>query len=183
MSKKECVTETVKIEGFAPARNAIKSAERWIAKANENPSEDLNPQIDKFFSLYVSYNIIYSLISNEKNWDRCSAVNVISSYMKKNNITSFATSKDDILKMIKPIRNHEIFHIYENNNDFKLISNIDASIDVEESVLNLLYGIRCNMFHGQKELISEQLLLLIPANTVLENLVISLIKSITKDWK
>jgi hypothetical protein len=186
MSKKrECIEETKKITGLAPERNAIESAKRWIEKANKNPTKGLNYQIDKFFSLYVAYNIIYSLISHEENWDRCSAVSVIACYIKTNKIIVFSSSKSEIEDMIKPIRNHEIFHIYENDknhDDSKLISNIDNNLDIEESVLNLLYGIRCNMFHGKKELSNEQLSLLIPANKILENLVNSLIESLTRGW-
>lgn len=184
-NKKECIEKIKHITGLAPERNAIESAKRWITKANQNSIETLNPQIDKFFSLYVSYNIIYSLISDKKNGDKCSAVNVIALYMQKKNI-NFANSKSDIIETIKPIQKDDngisIFHIYSNSADNKLISNIVNNINIEESVLNLLYGIRCNMFHGKKELSNEQLSLLIPANKILENLVNSLIESLTKGW-
>jgi hypothetical protein len=70
MSKNNCNTELNKIEGYQPARNAIESAKRWISKAEDNVNKTLNSEIDKFFSLYVSYNILYSLISNKNNGDR-----------------------------------------------------------------------------------------------------------------
>lgn len=184
-NKKECIKKIKHITGLALERNAIESAKRWITKANQNSIETLNPQIDKFFSLYVSYNIIYSLISNKKNGDRCSAVNVIALYMQNKNI-NFANSWRDIVEMIKPIQKNDqgisIFHIYSTSADNKLISNIINKKNIEESVLDLLYGIRCNMFHGKKELINEQLALLIPANKILETLVNSLIESLTKSW-
>jgi hypothetical protein len=182
MSRRKCKIETNKIESYQPARNAIDSAKRWISKANQNSDKTLNSEIDKFFSLFVSYNILYSLISDKNNGDRCSAVTVISNYIKDNNIPSFTQHHIDILKMIQPIREHDIFHIYNAKKDFKLIKNIDDKKDFEESVLDILYGIRCNMFHGEKELIEDQLLLLSPANKILNTLLSDLITSITKEW-
>ena len=182
MSRKHCNTKLNEIEGYKPARNAIESAKRWISKAEENVDETLNSEIDKFFSLYVSYNILYSLISNKNNGDRCSAVSVITKYIKDNKIKSFANHNNDILEMIKPVRGHDIFHIYNETRDFELIKNIDDNKDIEKSVLDILYGIRCNMFHGEKELHDDQLLLLSPANKILNTLLDDLIISITKDW-
>ena len=182
MSRKHCNTKLNEIEGYKPARNAIESAKRWISKAEENVDETLNSEIDKFFSLYVSYNILYSLISNKNNGDRCSAVRVIAKYIKDNNIESFTNHKNDISEMIKPVIGHKIFHIYNEKRDFKLIEDIEDNKNIEESVLDILYGIRCNMFHGEKELSDNQLLLLSPANKILNTLLNDLIISITKDW-
>jgi len=183
MSRRDCNTEISEISSYEPARDAIESGRRWIEKANENTSDELNSQIDKFFSLYVSYNIIYSLISHEDNWDRCSAVSVISSYMRNKGIQTFTQNRTNISNMIEPIREHNIFHIYNEDRDFRLIANIDNRNNLEESVLDILYGIRCNMFHGAKKLITEQSLLLVPANLILEALVNDLITSITCNWQ
>ena len=182
MSKNICKTTANQIKGYQPARNAIESAKRWISKAKSNSDKTLNFEIDKFFSLYVSYNILYSLISNKKNGDRCSAVSVIAKYIQDNDIKSFANHNTNILEMVKPVREHDIFYIYNETKDFKLIEDIDNHKNLEESVLDILYGIRCNMFHGEKELSENQLLLLSPANKILETLLDDLIISIIKDW-
>lgn len=184
MSRNNCVTEFRSIKSYQPARNAIDSAKRWIEKADENSDNELNPAIDKFFSLYVSYNILYSLISKQSNGDRYKAVTVMSTYIVDNEINTFNKCHDDILKMIKPVSEDGIFYIYDKNRDRRLIDNISDSINFEESVLDILYGIRCNMFHGEKELINEQLILLKPANKILRTLIEDLINSITttSDW-
>ena len=182
ISSNSCKITPIQIISYQLTRNAIESAQRWIDKAKSNSDKTLISEIDKFFSLYISYNILYSLISNKKNGDKCSAVHVIAKYIRDNNIKSFANHNINILEMLKPIREHIIFHIYGETRDFELIENIDNNIDLEESVLDILYGIRCNMFHGEKDLTENQLLLLSPANKILETLLDDLIISITKDW-
>jgi len=179
-----CLDEYKEIKGFAPERNAIESVKRWVEKANENTGLDLNSQIDKFFSFYVAYNIIYSLLSKNKKWDRCSAVNVVAHYIKNETLNTFSENNSTIAEMMQPIKNGK-FYIYTKEDTYKdteLISNIEKNINKEESILNLLYGMRCNMFHGQKELSEDQLLLLTPANKILDDIIQSLISSITINW-
>lgn len=162
--------------------NKIDIANRWFEKAQRNSNQDdIEEVMDKFFSLYVSYNAIYSQLGSG---DRKCATTEMDEYLERKGIRVLDNCKHDIKELIKPVEEGS-FHIYGNNssleykNDEQIIRKINDFINDDirnyKSVLNFIYGLRCNMFHGSKDIIAEQKSLLNPANKVLEKLLVVLI--------
>jgi len=160
----------------------IDIAKRWFEKAQRNSNQDdIEEVMDKFFSLYVSYNAIYSQLGSG---DRNCATTKMGEYLEREDIRILDNCKNDIKELIKPIEEGS-FYIYGNEstldykNDEQILEKINEFINDDirnyKSVLNFIYGLRCNMFHGSKDIIAEQKSLLNPANKVLEKLVERLI--------
>ena len=147
--------------------------ERWLKKSKQYGSE-LDESMDKFFSLYVAYNAFFSMHTNKKG-DRAGATTGMAKYLEKHQITILNELKDEVHKMMKPVEDKR-FKIYgedkkdDNQKDSFIIGKIKEDINNYKAVLNFIYGIRCNMFHGDKLLIIEQVDLLTPANNILEKL-------------
>lgn len=170
---------------------------RWLEKSDKygESTEDI---FDKFFSLYVVYNAIYFEITIElinsrsigknQNWDKVSAVENIPIYVgqKKLSDTLFNMIKD-INVMIGLIKDNTFYISTKNDNhtanherDQEMIDNIETFCALQnkknqkrfnEAVLELIYGARCNMFHGKKEFKDQQIDLLIPMNNILEMII------------
>lgn len=159
-------------------------AKRWFEKSkNYTDKENIVNVMDKFFSLYVAYNAFYSQFSEKnKNDDRSCATTRMAEYLKRNRITVLNDFEAEIYRMIKPVEDDE-FYIYGNDNkdDFKndavIILKIKEDINNYGAILNFIYGIRCNMFHGEKQIIGEQIKLLDPPNIIMEKLLDVLIKT------
>lgn len=162
----------------------IEIAKRWYEKSEHYANDENNviDVMDKFFSLFVAYNALYS---KKGQGDKKGAVDVMASYLKNNQIKILNDCEEEIYKMIRPVESGE-FHIYgekggkNNDNDNDIISCIKEDINNYESILHFIYGIRCNMFHGEKQIICEQTKLLVPANIIMEKLLKALINSYEK---
>ncbi len=156
-------------------------AKRWLEKSKKYDNNHVEEVMDKFFSLYVSYNAMYSRFSQKDSDDRACATTRMSDYLKREKITILNDCESTIKEMIEPVKNDN-FYIYGNdsNQDFKkdniIIQRIEEDINNYAAILNFIYGIRCNMFHGNKQIIGEQTQLLNPANKILEKLLDTLIE-------
>ena len=105
----------------------------------------------------------------------------VADYLKNENITILNDCESTIKKMLKPVEDG-IFYIYGNHSslDYKkdsvIIQKIHEDINNYRAILNFIYGIRNNMFHGTKQIIAEQVQLINPANIILEKLLDALIQ-------
>ncbi len=168
---------------------------RWIQKADRYSNDTTEDVFDKFFSLYVAYNAIYSDVTLElikakkigKKWtkDKVSATKNIPVYIGQDRLyTALQLMRSDIDAIVELI-NNGTFHIStkEDNitpnteQDKKFLFNIESNNETKgaygqkkynEAVLSLIYGARCNMFHGSKSFEPIQETLLIPMNNILE---------------
>ena len=163
----------------------IEIAKRWLEKSKKYNNDNVEEVMNKFFSLYVSYNAMYSKFSQgNTNDDRSCATTKMASYLKSENITILNDYESTVKEMIKPIEDGR-FYIYGNDSsqDFKkdsvIIQKIQEDINNYRAILNFIYGIRCNMFHGTKQIIGEQIQLLNPANIILEKLLDALIEKVS----
>jgi len=154
--------------------------ERWMNKANEYDARKLSDCFDKFITLFILYNALYFYIAQEKG------------HLKKNGLKDFemATSK---IKKYFPYKNfcnnkkvdlaitqlcklveEGRFFIRGNNQDLdkELISKSRSTDDEEKTkgILEFVYFIRCNLFHGQKSFTERQKSVLLPCITILEEL-------------
>ena len=157
-------------------------AKRQLEKSKKYNSDNVEEVMDKFFSLYVAYNAMYSKFSQgDNNDDRACATTRMADYLKNENITILNDCESTIKKMLKPVEDG-IFYIYGNHSslDYKkdsvIIQKIHEDINNYRAILNFIYGIRNNMFHGTKQIIAEQVQLINPANIILEKLLDALIQ-------
>jgi len=156
----------------------IAIAKRWLEKAIKNNIDEV---MDRFFSLYVAYNALYSRLSIKQGDDRRSATTRMAVYLKIEKISVLNNCESEIFEIIKLIED-DVFYIYGNESkqphkqDSYIIAKIKEDINNYGAILNLIYGMRNNMFHGEKQIIAEQINLLNPANYILEKLVRELIK-------
>jgi hypothetical protein len=181
---------------------------RWLEKASKYTNDTTEDVFDKFFSLFVPYNAIYfdvtlELIENGKigkkrTGDRVSAVKNIPVYIGQDVLSQkLLDMSDDINKILDLIKN-KTFHISTKKDntttntdaDKELVDNIEIFLlehkkkdqqKFNEAVLSLIYGTRCNMFHGKKELFDKQIELLVPMNNILKVIIQDLLLKIDQE--
>jgi hypothetical protein len=166
--------------------------ERWIDKADAYRSNSLEDLFDRFFTLFVAYNRFYSAAAdlhratiNPRHalllqGDRREATNVMSQLIRQsrfadamNGNPAIATACQDISTLLRERRFflHSVRGMKEPDRarDSKLADGLHNHSLL--SVLECLYQIRCNIFHGEKEFAPRQAELLAPAITLLEAIV------------
>jgi len=179
---------------------------RWICKADGYTEETIEDVFDRFFSLFVAYNTLYSEITimlEKKNMhkgtgDRVSATKNMPIYIGQAILfDKLKNLSDDIDKIVNLIKNGTFYISTTRNNitpdtvkDNKYMNNIENinssqnlanKTKFNEAVLSLIYGVRCNIFHGKKDLQSKQIDLLVPMNNILEMIIKELLLNDDKE--
>lgn len=158
--------------------------DRWLDKANSYPNH-LAGDFDKFTSLYVAYNRVYTEVgkvliaqgkvkpSNQGKYaplpDRKSATSHIVDYYGEsdlgNELANDPCCKQAVETLAKLVLEKRFYlHVnYQTGNpdiakDAKLAK--DAQKYQPKSVLELIYQARCNLFHGTKGFEDRQHILL-----------------------
>lgn len=172
--------------------------ERWNEKINSYVDNELNSIFDKFFSLFVIYNRLYNVVtvvlkeSGELSNMRANgiidkkpkivrdnkAATICVAHYLNNEIPTIITSLQDELDIFQTIINDEIFFIDmyygtpQRDKDLSLLKGLQSLEErkVFLSLLEILYNLRCNMFHGEKGLNYDQKMILKPAITSLLNI-------------
>lgn len=167
--------------------NFFHFCERWQEKANnENPENGLNQCFDHFFSSFVIYNCVYNFCfaleyrTQGKNNDHQKAVQSMTSFAEKQAVISgiLAQTKNDIT-IISDVLSMSCLYVYDKTkNGQKKEKELKNNLSLQElpencnkrfeAVLELLYMVRCNMFHGEKDYIPQQQCLLKPLNRILD---------------
>jgi hypothetical protein len=166
--------------------------ERWIIKADAYRSDGIEDLFDRFFTLFVAYNRFYSaaaelhratLDPRHKGMlqgDRKEATTVMARLIRQSRFTDFVNETPAIAAACQAIsellQNHHFFlHTFRGTNDPDLERDSKLADGLRKhsllSVLECLYQIRCNIFHGEKEFAPRQAELLVPALTLLETIV------------
>ncbi|MFZ6770864.1 hypothetical protein ACO0LM_27735 [Undibacterium sp. Di26W] len=166
--------------------------ERWIVKADAYRSNNLEDLFDRFFTLFVAYNRFYSAAAELHRatidprqaqllqGDRREATSVMARLIRQsrfadamNGNSSIAVACQDISTMLQERRFflHSVRGTKEPDRarDAKLADGLRKHSLL--SVLECLYQIRCNIFHGEKEFAPQQAELLAPAIILLAAIV------------
>jgi hypothetical protein len=166
--------------------------ERWINKAEAYRSEDLEDLFDRFFTLFVAFNRIYSAAAEMSRdglpsqlavrfrGDRQEATTVMARLIKQSRFTDAIEHQPAIAVACQTIsmllQNQRFFlHSFRDRpgadvaRDMRLADGLRGCALM--AVLECLYQIRCNIFHGEKDFAPKQAELLIPANMLLETIV------------
>jgi hypothetical protein len=180
---------------------------RWLKKAEEIEIVHLEDYFDKYFTLFVAYNRLYAMTTfilaekkrvniSDKNAfpDSDAATDYVSQYVGARNllktIDENPKSQAALGTMIKLIE-EEKFYIKldmvtgarQPAKDKALLARLRSGNKNEKgtAVLEMLYAIRCNMFHGHKGFHEVQKDLLDPAISILERLIVVLREKIAEE--
>jgi len=181
--------------------------ERWLRKAEEYQSDNLQDCFDRFFTLFVAYNRLYDELAlscaKRGKWvwdyfsDGLAAKKNVQKYLGNQNISrSLANDNDcmEALASIVDLLERRVFKIKLDG--FSRKRKVDAlqadrfsrgrrveadaillkglkSDKADEKVyaiLDIVYSIRCNMFHGQKGYEEEQIKIIVPVTFLLRKI-------------
>lgn len=172
-------------------------SQRWINKADNIQGEDMNVLFDKFFSLYIVYNKLYTevthTLSNEGKInlnnggsfpDQNAATSYVIQYLGCNNLRERIEGEENMtnnFEALEMILEHHLFNICLNpvtghpnhRKDRELLAKIRSNSCNEKftSILEFIYQVRCNMFHGRKGYEPVQEIVLQPVVQILDKVV------------
>lgn len=162
--------------------------DRWMQKADQCRTDELAGLFDRFYTLYVVFNRIYSTSAffyrnrGGEAWrmrfsgDRTEATEVMANAIGQKRFSSALSDRNDARAACYSI--HQLllerrFFLHSKRNspepDYDRDLRLAQRLRKEElkAVLECLYQIRCNIFHGQKEFVERQADLLNPAIVLL----------------
>ena len=171
--------------------------DRWIVKANLYTTDTLEDCFDKFFTLFVTYNRLYVsatyLLGQRdprmaKKWtsfpDGKAATDYVLQYIGSGQFTETLDDDQNVVAAIEQIKGliqQERFYIKLNmvtgerqrNKDLELLKALNSrSRNTRgKAILQVLYNLRCNMFHAHKALNPIQMELLCPAIVILQEVI------------
>lgn len=159
----------------------------WTGKANGIVGDNLSNVYDKYMTLFVIYNNLYNQIPDKlisegivvpnKIYDNKAATEMVVQCLGANALlTEFASNNleseiDAIINLIE----QEVFHIkinhgqYDRKEDLKILSDL-RSVNKQKkaiAILKVVYHVRCNIFHGNKDFQEYQRLIVEPLTRIL----------------
>jgi hypothetical protein len=168
---------------------------RWLQKAGEYKNNNLQDCFDKFFTLYVAFNRLYfelaipyvkrgpvgtrrvAYISDSK-----AAKDYVQRYLGSKAISGALGSDSSCLEAVSSIINlleRKEFAIKLNGfgegkpeADSNLLEGLKSNSAYKKiyAILDTIYSIRCNVFHGQKGYENVQIKILIPVTILLQKI-------------
>ncbi len=175
---------------------------RWIDKANSYP-DDLSGCFDKFTSLYVVFNRVYTEVGEvlvergelspscrrkEKELATSEIVNyygelILAEELRNNQSCNLAV--ESLAKLI--LENRFYLHTnYKTGNPAQLTDEAlaeEARRYQPKSILKLIYRARCNLFHGKKGFEEEQRMLIDNMSIIVEFITKKVLERLKKDLK
>ena len=169
-----------------------KFCKHWLEKANDYDFQSVNSAFDKFFSLFVTYNMLYSYMAltlqNPKNpnGDKDKATKHFAEAVGYQRIWDAVSNGDglaDIDRLRTLIADGGKFFLFiekgtlgfepDKDENTRLYNDLaSANIEVKVvAILEYIYQVRCNIFHGNKTLHEEQLEIVQPSTQCLERVV------------
>ena len=160
----------------------------WLGKANQYDGHDLHSLFDKFFTLFVVYNRLYAettfvlarrnpkILSTRSTFpDSKAATSYVLQYLRAtdyiNGLRDAPACQASIERIIDLI-DREVFAVKldmiygkpQRGKDLELRQRLrsGSAADQGHAILDVLYSIRCNLFHGHKDFVPVQAELLRP---------------------
>jgi len=167
--------------------NTIRFCERWLAKASQYDDRSLDGAFDKFFSLFIAFNRLYwhlafhaGLAYGHDTEQATSGFAVTVGVAKLAAALDADRTHDDVRTLADLIAPGGGFYVasrrgIENVHRNQALYRRLISRDSWERVVGLLeylYFVRCNMFHGHKDLDDAQLRIIRPSARCLERVVL-----------
>jgi hypothetical protein len=170
----------------------------WLAKADAIQLKSLEDYFDKFFTLYVVYNRLYAEvtfdldrrrqinISNKKSFpDREAATNYVLKVVGSTKLITSVTGDSDCAQALREIEQlieggkfsiklNIITGCRQPDEDQNLLSRLRSSTNKSaraQAILDLVYSVRCNTFHGHKGFDEIQIQILGPVIVLLKKII------------
>ena len=120
----------------------------WIRRSDREENKDFVDIGDKFISLWIAFNAWLKSQFGEKKCDRDLKNNLISFSPIESVFNEFKKDNKELAKL----RNYRIKNMKFPEDELKKIS-YDGSF---KSLIEVLYEIRCNLFHGRKDINDDE---------------------------
>lgn len=179
--------------------------ERWFEKARAYQGNDVQTCFDRFFTLYVPYNRLYAELT--LSWarmgkkqlhgnipDSLAAKRYVHEYLGTGLIWNCLQNDRLSIEAIRKIRNlleNDIFVIKLDRlngqpmpeDNYVLLQNLISENPHMRvaALLDIIYSIRCNMFHGHKSFEIIQAEILVPVTIILNKLTSLLYEKMEQD--
>ena len=180
--------------------------QRWLQKSREYHGHSIRDCFDKFFTLFVAYNRLYAELTlslarkgrvrlkGNSIPDGRAAKLFVHEYLGTNHIWSSLQNDRVCMEAVETIEDlidHQVFAIKldrlggqpRRQEDLRLLNALrsDNRYKTVEAVLDIIYSVRCNMFHGHKGFHEVQTQILIPVTILLEKITILLYEKLSND--
>lgn len=182
--------------------------ERWFQKARGYQGQSIQECFDRFFTLFIVYNRLCAELT--LSWARTgkiqlpsrsfpdakAATKYVHSYLGTNHVWSNLQNGDQCQQAVSTIRNlleDQKFEIKLDRlrgeprpeEDLKLLNNLrsDNKGRKVSALLDIIYSVRCNMFHGHKSFDSVQTEILVPVTILLHKLAVLLYERLSSDYE
>ena len=154
--------------------------ERWRQKGLQYPLNDCpSNYFDRFITGFILFNCLYNELNRNlcvgfsQNEDKKKAILVARIFLTSDAIYREKTIRnngDEILRLIKA----EEFFIWDKKSDCKHPAVIQLGSSKSDEwvagLLKIIYGVRCNMFHGEKDFPGNQKPFLTPCIYIVEKM-------------
>jgi len=165
-------------------KDILDFAERWQEKTTHYGSESLADVFDHFFSAFVLYNFLYNQITEGESYnfdsDEERATKSIRKYLGAEMIFNDPVIRDNA-ERIKTLISNGTFYIRDSAWDSQRIKKLESP-DKEtwgKGLMEMIYKIRCNTFHGSKRFAENQKNILIPCINIIERVNSMVVEIIT----
>lgn len=180
--------------------------ERWFQKAQGYQRQSIQDCFDKFFTLFVVYNRLYAELtlslartgeipSPSRSFpDKKAATKYVHNYLGTNHIWSSFQNDDQCQQAVNTMLNlleNQVFVIKLDRlrgeprpeEDKKLLEDLRSENWPRKvgALLDIIYSIRCNMFHGHKGFDRVQIDILMPVTILLDKLTTLLYERLSND--
>ncbi len=183
--------------------------ERWFQKAHGYQGQSIWECFDKFFTLFIVYNRLYAELTlswartgriklggrNPSLPDAKAAKEYVHSYLSTKHIWS--NLQNDVcqqaISKIRKLLENQVFVIKLDRlrgeprpeEDLKLLGDLKSESPYRKvrALLDIIYSVRCNMFHGHKGFDNMQTDILVPVTILLDKLAVLLYERLGSDDK
>jgi hypothetical protein len=180
------------------SQNLIDFYDNWTEKANLIVGDSLSDVYDMYTTRFIIFNNLYNQIPQElaargivlpaKIYDNKAATDYVVEYLGAGNILTELTNKNNNndINSLTNIIDQEIFYIKlkhgqrQRAEDLKILSNLRSQNHVHKAIaiLQVAYYVRCNMFHGHKQFIEYQRLLIEPLINIITTINLQLFSAL-----
>lgn len=164
----------------------------WMSKLKhleQYETQQLTYVYDKFFTLYVVYNFLYATVAKnlakdeaKKYKDEEAATKGIKNFLGAESLCE--DFKGEIEKITESLKRGSFYVVDNKEENEKIIKKLESVKDVKQrslGILEVIYKVRCNLFHGSKLFEPSQKEILIPLNLLLKGIIEKIYEKLTEE--
>jgi hypothetical protein len=147
--------------------------DRWTQKRERYGTERLDDCFDRFFTSFVIYNFLYGWITQSEGYslsgDREMATKVPKKYLSAGVLHGNDALREATTIIAEQLRSG-YFTLKNPDEDQKILQKLSSTDPAQWSIgmMQAIYQVRCNTFHGEKGFESHQRAILRPSTSIIE---------------